>query len=257
MEEIQREGYRRGFHELGPSIIRALEVNYKGYHTLKNCTEPMLKKRAEEHRQSCRFSMAILPAAIKYAPNEKIRQKIKQMQKTFTEEFGLSSKIKWASKYVSTKLALKNLKEQFIPAKIPQPSMVKKTYRMSLNELVSREITGLKDNTLSITVQEMKKEHAGLVICKGHLDTLIVKKINKTLIPFLEKNNKSLILDFAQISNIDQSAVKILLNELEKYQKRIKFVFQKNHIDKIIQWLGDSFSFEMFSCMDEVVESFA
>ncbi len=263
MEEIQREGYRKGFHKLGPSIMRALEANYKGYKTLKDADSPILRKRAEGHHKSCQFSLALFPAAIKYAPNDEIRRKIKAMQAAFISEFGLSSKTIWSSRYVSAKLALQDIKEKFVPAKIPQPKLGRYCYRMSPDELISAELAGkkldgVKNNILKITVDEIEKIQAKLVICKGNLDKLTAEKISKMLIHFMERSSGSLVLDFREITNIDFLAMRDLLKRLEKYRQRIKLIFQESHIEKIITQLeGKIESFEIFDCREKLLQSLA
>jgi hypothetical protein len=137
MEEIQRQAYLKGFHLLGPSIFRALEVDFFGYQHFKSSSSTILKRRAELHRDSCKFSLPLFPTAIKYAPNDDIREKLCTMQKTFQAEFGISPFTSLAAKYVSTKIALREIRNTFLPDKIPQPKLVKKAFRMSPRELTS------------------------------------------------------------------------------------------------------------------------
>ncbi len=262
MEEIQREAFRKGFHKLGPSVIRAVETNFKGYQTLKNFDSPALKKRAEFNAHSCRFALALIPAAIKYAPNQEIKDKIIALQDNIKAEFGISSSIHWASKYVSAKLALKSAKEKLIPAKASQPKLCMKTYRMAPQErisveLVGRELRGVKDNILKISVQEMEKIQAQLVVCRGHLDKLSAEKINKSLIHFLERNSKPLVLDFGGLSHIEPLAIKNMLKELEKYRQQVKLIFQENQV-KLVKYLEENIqAFEIFYCRDKLIQSFA
>jgi radical SAM superfamily enzyme YgiQ (UPF0313 family)/anti-anti-sigma regulatory factor len=263
MEEIQREAYRKDFHQLGPSIMRALETNFKGYQRFKDSDSPILRRRAEIYRDSCCFSLAVSPAAIRYAPNKKIKDRISALQDRLIAEFGLSSQTRWASRYVSAKLALQKVKERFFPAKAAQPKLVSKSFRMSPHEATSaetigRKLEGVKNNILEISVHEMEKIQAKLVVFKGNLNDLTVEKINERLLSFLEKSKKHLILDFGEISHIEPQAIQALLKKLENYQQRIKFVFQQNHIDKIINRLeGKLPSFEIFVCREELIASFA
>ncbi len=104
MEEIQRDAYAKGFQRLGPSIFRSLQVSFKGYQRFRY-RDDILKKRAEFHRNSCSFSLPLFPAAIKYAPNNGIREKLADLQNTFCAEFGSSAFTRNASKYISGKLS--------------------------------------------------------------------------------------------------------------------------------------------------------
>lgn len=261
MEEIQREAYIAGFHKLGPSIFRSLEVSFKAYKRYWNSRSPILRKRADINGDSCRFSQAIFPAGIKYAPNSEIRDKLVNMQSEFIKEFGDSLLYRCASKYVSTKLALRELKGEKSSQKISQPSLVRKNYRMSPRELTSVDLLGtrrkgVRDTILNVNVQEIEAIGPLLVKCKGHLNKLTAKKINKRLAFFLKKNSGSLVLDFGELTHIDPLAVKTLLNKLEKYRQRIKFVFDRKQIEKIIDKLdGKIPSFEIFDCWESFLKS--
>ncbi len=263
MEEIQQNAFMKGFHQLGPSIIRAVETNFKGYLRFKDSDSPILKKRAELNRYSCRFAMAMLPAAIKNAPNQKTRDKIVALQNNIKVEIGLSTGIHLASKYVSAKLALNRAKEKVFPPKAIQPKLAKRSYRISPHELISielvgRELKGVRDNILKISVQEMEKIQAKLVVCKGHLDNLTAKKINKRLIHFLKRSSNLLVIDFGGINHIEPQVMQNMLKKLEKYCQRIKLLFEESQIEKIIHRLeGQISSFEIFDCREKLIQSFA
>jgi radical SAM superfamily enzyme YgiQ (UPF0313 family)/anti-anti-sigma regulatory factor len=257
MEEIQREAYKSGFHRLGPSIFRSLGVSFKGYQRFKNSSSPILRRRAKFYRDSCSFSLPLFPAAIKYAPNTQIKNKLRNLQNTFLTEFGSSPVTRWASKYISAKLRFRDLNS--FSGKVPQPQLVKKSYRMSPHELISVDLSGgTRDKILKINVQEIEKMQALLVKCRGHLNELTAKKINKRLTNFLKGNSRALVLDFGEMTHIDPPAIKTMLKKLEKYRRRIKFVFQKSQIEKVINRLeGKIPSFEIFDCWDELMQSFA
>jgi radical SAM superfamily enzyme YgiQ (UPF0313 family)/anti-anti-sigma regulatory factor len=258
MEEIQREAFALGFHKLGPSIFRSLMVNFKAYQRFKHSSSPILKRRAAYHRDTCCYSLPLFPAAIKYAPNKEIQNKLTEQQNTFCAEFGSKTVTQIASIFVSTKLALKVIKEELFPY-TPQPKLVKKSYRMSPRELISVDLLGgARDKILNINVREIEKIQALLVKCRGHLNTMTAKKVNKRLTAFLERNSSVLVLDFGEISHIDLSAIKDLLNKLEKYRRRIKIIFEKSQVEKVINRLeGKVPSFEIFYCWEELIASFA
>jgi radical SAM superfamily enzyme YgiQ (UPF0313 family)/anti-anti-sigma regulatory factor len=257
MERIQREAYERGFHQLGPSIIRAVETNFKGYQRLKDSSSPILRKRAEVYRHSCCFSLAIFPAAIKYAPNKKIRNKISTLQDMLIAEFGVSPQIRWASRYILTKLALRSVKEKLFGVRVPQPKLVKRSYRMSPHELVPMELVGRElSNILKISVEEIEKIQAKLVVCKGHLDKLTAQKFNKRLIRFLKKSSKPLIIDFGGITYFDPTAIQAMLKSLKKYRPRVKLVLQQYQLERIVNRLEDTLlAFELFDCREKLIQS--
>ena len=263
MEEIQKEAYKKDFHVLGPSIIRGLNANWQGYHKFKNSTVPILQKRASEHLNSCTYGLALFPAAANCAPNKETRQQILDFQADMIGEFGLSSKVKWASRYISARMSFVTLMNKFFPSDVIQPKLVSRSFRLSPHELISMELVGkklegVKENILHISVQEVEKIQAKLVVCKGYLDELTAEKIYQRLNAFLERTSKSLILDFGEISHIEPAALQILLNKLAKYRQRVKIIFQKQQFEKINHSLeGKLASFEIFNCWEEAVKSFA
>jgi anti-anti-sigma regulatory factor len=107
-------------------------------------------------------------------------------------------------------------------------------------------------------VEEIEKMQALLVKCKGHLNAMTAKKINKRLTAFLKNSSSGLVLDFGEITHIDPAAIETMLKKLEKHHQRIKLFFQKNQLEKIINRLeGKISSFEIFDCWDTLLASFA
>lgn len=61
LEEILHRAYQRDFTHLGPSILRALEVDFLGYQRFKNKSDDSSRKRAEFFRKRLFYEMALLP----------------------------------------------------------------------------------------------------------------------------------------------------------------------------------------------------
>ena len=87
-EIIQREAYLRDFHELGPSFVRSIRVNFEAYPNLLNSGSEMLKRRAELIRSGAGFSRILLRAAELLVPTEKMARDIRDLRRAIERDFG-------------------------------------------------------------------------------------------------------------------------------------------------------------------------
>ena len=51
MEAIQLDAQKRDYFELGPSLVRAPEIIFRGYNTFKSSKVPRIQKRVETSRK--------------------------------------------------------------------------------------------------------------------------------------------------------------------------------------------------------------
>ncbi|MDD5224924.1 MAG: cobalamin-dependent protein [bacterium] len=90
-EIIQREAYLRDFHELGPSIVRLIRVNFEAYPTLLNSGSELLRQRAGLIRSEAGISRILLRAAELLAPTEKMSRDVRELRRAIERDFGKTS----------------------------------------------------------------------------------------------------------------------------------------------------------------------
>ncbi|MDQ7825556.1 MAG: hypothetical protein RDV48_22340 [Candidatus Eremiobacteraeota bacterium] len=131
MEKMQVAAYEKATRELGPSVMRLIDVYMKGYMKHKDSKNPMLKKRAEIFRNFCRYAQPILPVVKKYAhmlnPAERINTLLAQIRREAGKFpiFGDS-----AHYFLLFNLKLKELKQRLMGEKVIQPVLIEKSYRL-------------------------------------------------------------------------------------------------------------------------------
>lgn len=87
-EQIQKEAYFRDYYDLGPSVVRWIENNYRAYPNLVNSGRPMLEKRADLIKRRMPSYKWILWAAERLVPTEKMSSRIKDLRKEVEKDFG-------------------------------------------------------------------------------------------------------------------------------------------------------------------------
>ena len=65
LEEMLLECYDEEFRRLGPSPVRFMEKQLKGYLKFRDSDDPLLKMRAEQYRELCEHALPLLPTAIR------------------------------------------------------------------------------------------------------------------------------------------------------------------------------------------------
>jgi radical SAM superfamily enzyme YgiQ (UPF0313 family) len=87
-KEIQEEAYRRDFYELGPSLFRLIETEYRGWDYLRHAKKPHLRARAEHFAGQMRIYKILLAAMESLVPTEPMREMIKELRKEVEKNFG-------------------------------------------------------------------------------------------------------------------------------------------------------------------------
>lgn len=87
-EVLQREAYLRDYHELGPTLVRAIEVDYRAYPLLSNSKSEVLRRRAEVIRRRMRLYKIILWAAERLVPKREMAERIRNLRKEMERDFG-------------------------------------------------------------------------------------------------------------------------------------------------------------------------
>jgi radical SAM superfamily enzyme YgiQ (UPF0313 family) len=87
-EHIQNLAYERDFHELGPSLLRYIAVEFEGFQNLKNSPKPHLRARAEFFaRQMWKYKI-MLAAMDHLAPTAAVRELVREVRARVESSFG-------------------------------------------------------------------------------------------------------------------------------------------------------------------------
>jgi len=78
----------KDFHELGPSYVRWIRVNYESYPNLASSGSRMLERRAAEIKSRMSHYRILLRASEMLAPTEKMTREIKDLRKDIEKDFG-------------------------------------------------------------------------------------------------------------------------------------------------------------------------
>ena len=87
-ERLQEDAYLRDYHELGPSIMRWIETDLKGYIAMRGSDSPYLRKRAEHWAEIMKRYRVLLRAIEHLAPTECIQERALEIRRGVEAEFG-------------------------------------------------------------------------------------------------------------------------------------------------------------------------
>ncbi|MCX6708852.1 MAG: hypothetical protein NTW67_04380 [Candidatus Woesearchaeota archaeon] len=131
MEALQLQAQKRDYFELGPSIIRALAISFKGYKTFKNSGVPRIRQRVEQNSNTLRRALPLIDLAINRHPNPEVKDKIRQLRGDIISAIGKPSfyipqriLVNCLGMYESARISL----ERRIPALMRQPKFKRNTY---------------------------------------------------------------------------------------------------------------------------------
>ena len=96
-KDIQEEAYQKDFHELGPSWVRVIDVEYESWKYLRNSDKPHLRTRADFFERQM-WKHKILLAAMDYlVPTNHMRELIKNVQRKVESSFGTTNSFQIAA----------------------------------------------------------------------------------------------------------------------------------------------------------------
>lgn len=88
MESLQRELYRQDFEQLGPSMLRLVEIWFNGQEQLRSSPNPLLQARAQRMLASCRAAVPGIFAALLFGPGSKARGRAFRLLRRIAKEKG-------------------------------------------------------------------------------------------------------------------------------------------------------------------------
>lgn len=75
IEKIQQEAFEKEYRELGPSVMRFIDVTLKGYKTFKDSKKPIHIARVKKMRKLMMDSLPLFGTIIRNAPSKKVKDK--------------------------------------------------------------------------------------------------------------------------------------------------------------------------------------
>jgi len=87
-EKLQSDAFLRDFHELGPGLVRFIEVDLEGRMNLKNSPRKSLRERADFLGSQVSRYRAILQASEWLAPTRRIKEYVRDVRSRMESEFG-------------------------------------------------------------------------------------------------------------------------------------------------------------------------
>jgi hypothetical protein len=91
LETLVAEYARREYEELGPSVLRVLEVRLEGYLMLRYRVQPHLQARAREYRRQCLELYPLLALAVRRAPSERVQRWALGLREELDDTFDIPS----------------------------------------------------------------------------------------------------------------------------------------------------------------------
>jgi radical SAM superfamily enzyme YgiQ (UPF0313 family) len=156
MEHLLLEVYDEEYRRLGPSVIRYIEKQMRGYLRFKNAADPLLKIRAEQYRQACLEALPIFPTAARYAPTKEIAQWIRNLQQSIVCRLGKGGlKNKVLSSIVPVLALVENFKHKhraYPQAKLQRTEYKKQESRLQQESLTIDGILTAKSRLQSVNV---------------------------------------------------------------------------------------------------------
>ena len=128
LEALVPEYYRREYEELGPSVLRVLEVRLEGYLMLRYRVQPHLQARAREYRSQCLDLYPLLGLAVRAAPSERVRRWALGLREELEDTFEIPSAARLKADIVPALALWARLKERLRPH--PQPRTEVHRYRL-------------------------------------------------------------------------------------------------------------------------------
>mgnify|MGYP001814094235 FL=1 len=222
MEELVLTFYDEEYKRLGPSVIRFIEKQFKGYLRFKNASDPLLRKRAEQNKQGCIEGLPLFPTAIKNAPSEEVAQRIRNSYQSIVAEIGTGGlKNKVLAGMVPALTAMEKFKLKNLP--YSQPKLRRTEYRMSESWLHQVALRG--EGVLTIKPRPQNADQRTLVLdLDGAFDRITAMKLKKRIESYLQTSTGNLAINFSGLTTIDRDILFLFFERLLGYKERIKII---------------------------------
>ncbi|MBN1578266.1 MAG: hypothetical protein JW913_17025 [Chitinispirillaceae bacterium] len=257
MERLILDVYDEEFRRLGPSAIRFVEKQLRGYLMFKDAADPLLLQRAEYYRQGCLDALPIFPTAVRYAPTEAVAAWVTTVERSIISEMGTGSfKNKLLARVVPAFAFMENFKQKHLA--YSQIRLQRTRYRMSESLLLPVSLTGNGTLTIQPRLQHASKQHPLIVDLQGAFNRLTATKLTKRVKVYLKENSGNLAINFGGVTSAEHGSLLMFLKRLKTDGARIKLV----SIDSLQADMADAVAyakncFQVFMDIECLTASFA
>jgi anti-anti-sigma regulatory factor len=222
MEQLLLDVYDEEYRRLGPSVIRYIEKQLRGYLRFRDSDDPLLKIRAEQYRQGCIEALPIFPTAARRAPTKEVALRIRDIQQSIVHEIGAGG---LKNSLLSGMVTMLAITEQFKLKHYayPQARMERTDYRMPPSLLHPASLAG--EGILTVTPGLRYAAHHLLVVdlC-GVFDRITAMELKKRIKVYLKENIGHLAINFSGVTSTERDALFLFLKRLKGKKERIKII---------------------------------
>lgn len=93
-EELWKYGdlaLKKVYEMWGPTYLRYLDVQLRGYRKFRNSPDARLREVAEMHRKECEGLYPIFTSCEMFAPGERVREKVRNLRRAYLADIGKPS----------------------------------------------------------------------------------------------------------------------------------------------------------------------
>lgn len=88
-----KDAFEQDYKRQGPSLVRLIDTCLRGYRTMKSHSDARLRKLIPRLKQRCDTMRMLLPAARRYAENDKTIELVEYLDREYRQEFGVPSMV--------------------------------------------------------------------------------------------------------------------------------------------------------------------
>jgi radical SAM superfamily enzyme YgiQ (UPF0313 family)/anti-anti-sigma regulatory factor len=256
MEDLLLDVYDEEYRRLGPSVIRYIDKQMRGYLRFKDATDPLLRMRAEQCRQECLEALPLFATAARHAPTKEVARRIRASRQSIVCEIGAGGlKNKVLSGVVPVLALVENFRLKH--RAYPQASLKRTEYKMPASRLNWANLN--IDGILTIRPRLQPAVHHPLVLdLNGVFNRITAMELKKHINACQKENMRHLAINFSRVTSIDRDALLLFLKKLKGQKDKIKII----SIDSLREDLADVVNyaknyFEVYTDVDSMTASFA
>ncbi|HEY9787534.1 MAG TPA: B12-binding domain-containing radical SAM protein [Candidatus Obscuribacterales bacterium] len=133
-QALLKDAFQQEYERQGASLLRLLETSLRGYRKFKTHGDRRLRAMTDRLKERCLSLRVLLPAALRFAENDKTRQMAVSLANELRAEFGSLNFMESMSSQIVNLFALREKMLLRGAGYMPQPPTRYVTYRMSLIE---------------------------------------------------------------------------------------------------------------------------
>lgn len=213
IEALQRECFERDYRELGPSVVRAIEVWFAGWKRYQGSDSPYLRAKAGRWADDIRQAWPLLRLARKHAP---AREAIATLEAEILERLGPPSLGRRAIALAGPALAAWT-RFTLAQDRFQHPSVRRNAYRCHPASLRAGELGRLR-------VRIDRAVRGMVVSLEGQLDSRSAKRLARGIATHLSGTQAPMEIVVAEGTGIGRVQLEILARRLRTVRHRISVV---------------------------------